>query len=87
MNKQEDPDVVAYPMAPSWLRAMVSSKGSGPWCSRIDIPLGARGPVPGRGLLPAVLLPIMAGYRKLSGAEDEWVGRVPAPQPHGPLAA
>ena len=28
-------------------------------CSRIDIPLGARGPVPGRGLLPAVLLPIM----------------------------
>ena len=46
-------------------------------CSRIHILLGARGPVPGRGLLPVVLLPIMAGYRKLSGDEDEWAGRVP----------
>ena len=31
----------------------------------------ARGPVPGRGLLPAVLLPIMTGYRKLSGDESD----------------
>ena len=53
---------------------------------RIDIPLGARGPVPGRGLLPAVLLPIMADYRKLSGDQDEWRGRV-GDAPKRPLAA
>ena len=54
---------------PAWLRAMELDRSSGLWCSRIDILLGARGPVPGRGLLPVVLLPIMAGYRKLSGDE------------------
>ena len=44
--------------------------------SRIDIPLGGRVPVPRRGLPCRRPTSDNGGYRKLSGDEDEWAGRV-----------